>query len=124
MFIKTNNYYFSFAILFSCSNSSILVPRNRSLIFLNCSSSLPSVIESVVASKLSSFLLPRARGTIDELNEQNSVIFRRNERRPIRAWKAKRQEERERTDTSTNRLNDGETRGCYSRHLHLYGVSL
>lgn len=58
-----------------------------------------------------------------ELNEQNSVIFRRNERRPIRAWKARRQGEREEMNRSTNRLNDGETRGCYSRHLHLYGVS-
>jgi len=50
-----------------------------------------------------------------ELNEQNSVIFRRNERRPIRACKARRQSEREGTDTSTNRLN--EARGCYSRRL-------
>lgn len=59
-----------------------------------------------------------------ELNEQNSVIFRRNERRPIRARKAKRQAKRERTRARVQiDLNDGETRGCYSRHLHLYGVS-
>lgn len=80
----------------------------------------------IIASKLSSSLsFPRTWVSIRcELNDriEDSVIFKRNERRRlIRAWKARRKRGNKHKYKSTERWR--ETRGRYSRHLHLYGVS-
>lgn len=116
--------YFSSAILYPAPVASSSA-RNDSLVSLSPLSSSPFVVALRRNFRLSSFSLPRAHvDTIErESNEQNSVIFRRNERRPIRAWKARQQGEGEGTDTSTNRLYDKEARGCATRGISTYMAS-
>lgn len=113
--------YFSSAILYPAPVAPD-TDRNRSLVYLNSSFSSPSVIVALELSSSSSHPHAREYNRI-RIERAKFYCVRRNERRPIRAWKARRQGEREGMSTSTNRLNDRATGGCYSRHLHLYGVS-